>query len=73
MKIIPAALGFFGGGLLFGIIGAIASVGTSVLLPGLGLIIAGPIIGFIFGALVGAIIGGIAGLIVGAMLSPKHN
>ena len=44
-------------GLFFGFVGAIAATGTSVLLPGLGLVIAGPLVGgfmgFVFGCMLG--------------------
>ena len=45
------------GGLLCGFVGAVAARGTSVLLPGLGLIIAGPLIGAVIGFFFGSILG----------------
>ncbi len=52
------------GGTLGAIIGGIAAIGTNVLLPGLGLVVAGPIVA----ALVGAGAGGAAGGLVGALI-----
>lgn len=53
------------GGTLGGIIGAIAAIGTSLVVPGLGLIIAGPIVAGLAGAGVGSISGGMLGALVG--------
>lgn len=50
--------------LICGFIGAIAGIGTSILLPGLGLIVAGPLI---FG-LIGVILGAILGLLIAAII-----
>lgn len=52
------------GGTTGAILGAIAAIGTSVALPGLGLLVAGPLAG----ALVGAGAGGAAGGLIGAMV-----
>ncbi|MGI9035920.1 MAG: hypothetical protein ACR2GD_07770 [Pyrinomonadaceae bacterium] len=52
------------GGTLGAIIAGIAAIGTSVLLPGIGLIVTGPLAA----ALVGAGAGGIAGGLVGALI-----
>lgn len=50
------------GGLFCGFVGAVAARGTSVLLPGLGLIVSGPLaaglIGFITGSLLGLFVAG---------------
>lgn len=46
-------------------IAAIAAIGTSVLLPGLNLIVAGPIFAALAGAGAGAVTGGIAGGLIG--------
>ena len=48
-----------------GVLGAIAAIGTSVALPGLGLIIAGPLAAGIAGAGAGALTGGALGALVG--------
>ncbi len=51
------------GALLCGFVGAIAGRGTSILLPGLGLIIAGPLalglIGLVLGSMLGLFVAGI--------------
>ena len=52
------------GGALGAIIGGVAAIGTNVLLPGLGLVVAGPIVA----ALVGAGAGGAAGTLAGALI-----
>jgi hypothetical protein len=52
------------GGTLGAIIGGIAAIGTNVLLPGLGLVVAGPLVA----ALVGAGAGGAAGTLTGALI-----
>ena len=52
------------GGTTGAVLGAIAAIGTSVALPGLGLLVAGPLAG----ALVGAGAGGAAGGLIGAMV-----
>ncbi len=53
------------GGTLGAVVGAIAAIGTSVALPGLGLVIAGPIAAAIAGAGAGAVGGGLVGALVG--------
>lgn len=60
LLLVSAALG----GLFFGFLGAIAAAGTSVLLPGLGLIVAGPLVGGFFGAVFGSALGLIAAAII---------
>jgi hypothetical protein len=60
------------GGTLGAIIGAIAAIGTSVLLPGLGLLVAGPIAGALVGAGAGGITGGLLGALVGSGIPEEH-
>lgn len=48
-----------------GIVAAIAAIGTSLVLPGLGLIIAGPIAAGLAGAGAGSIAGGLVGALIG--------
>ena len=50
--------------LICGFIGAVLGIGTSVLLPGLGLVVAGPLAG----GLIGAIFGFILGLLIAAII-----
>ena len=54
------------GGTLGAIVGIIAAIGTSVVIPGLGLIIAGPIAAGLAGAGAGGIAGGLIGALVGS-------
>jgi len=46
-------------------LGAIAAIGTNLVLPGLGLVVAGPIVGALAGAGAGAVTGGLIGTLVG--------
>ena len=54
------------GGTVGAIAGAIVALGTSVLIPGLGIVIAGPIAAGLAGAGAGGLTGGIIGALVGA-------
>lgn len=54
------------GGTLGAIAGAIAAIGTSVALPGLGLVIAGPVAAAFAGAGAGGLTGGLLGALVGS-------
>lgn len=54
------------GGTLGAIAGAVAAIGTSLLIPGLGLIIAGPLVAAFAGAGAGGVAGGIIGALIGA-------
>lgn len=54
------------GGTLGAIIGAVAAIGTSVAIPGLGLVIAGPLAAGLAGAGAGGLTGGLIGALVGA-------
>lgn len=54
------------GGTVGAIAGVIAALGTNLILPGLGLIIAGPIAAGLAGAGAGGITGGLIGALVGA-------
>lgn len=53
------------GGVLGAIVGAVAAVGTSIAVPGLGLVIAGPIAGALAGAGAGGVAGGGVGALIG--------
>ena len=48
------------------ILGALAAIGTSLVVPGLGLVIAGPIVAALAGAGAGSITGGLIGGLIGA-------
>ncbi len=54
------------GGTLGAIVGAVAALGTNLLLPGVGLVIAGPLAGALAGAGAGGLTGGLIGGLVGA-------
>jgi len=54
------------GGTLGAIIAGVAAIGTSVLLPGLGLIVAGPLAAALAGAGAGGLTGGLIGALVGS-------
>lgn len=60
-----AGIGGAIGGTLGAIAGAIAAIGTSIALPGLGLVIAGPLAAAIAGAGAGGATGGLIGALVG--------
>jgi hypothetical protein len=54
------------GGAVGTAVGVIAALGTSLVLPGLGLIVAGPIVAGLAGAGAGTITGGLIGALIGA-------
>lgn len=60
------------GGTLGAIIAGIAAIGTSVLLPGLGLIVAGPLAAALVGAGAGGLTGGLIGALVGHGVPEEH-
>lgn len=59
------AVGGLVGGTLGAIVGGIVAIGTNLWLPGLGLIVAGPIAGALAGAGAGGAVGGLVGALVG--------
>ncbi len=60
------------GGTLGAIIAGIAAIGTSVALPGLGLIVAGPLAAALVGAGAGGLAGGLLGALVGSGIPEEH-
>ena len=54
------------GGTIGAIAGVVAAIGTSIVIPGLGIVIAGPIAAGLAGAGAGGITGGIIGALVGS-------
>lgn len=60
-----AGIGGAIGGTVGAIAAAIAAVGTSIAIPGLGLVIAGPIVAALAGAGAGAATGGLVGALIG--------
>src|SRR5579883_707626 len=67
-----AGIGGAVGGAVGAVLAAIAAVGTTIALPGLGLVIAGPIAAAIAGAGAGGATGGLIGALVGAGI-PEHR
>jgi hypothetical protein len=67
-----AGVGSAIGGSAGAVIGAIAAIGTTVAIPGLGLVIAGPIAAALAGAGAGGLTGGLIGGLVGAGI-PKEE
>jgi hypothetical protein len=59
------AVGGATGAALGGIVGALAALGTSLFIPGLGLVVAGPIAAGLAGAGAGGITGGLVGSLIG--------
>ncbi len=53
------------GGTLGAIVGGVAAVGTSLVIPGLGLVVAGPIAAALAGAGAGSALGGLTGALIG--------
>jgi hypothetical protein len=53
------------GGTLGAIVGAVAAIGTNLLIPGLGLVVAGPIAAALAGAGAGGLTGGLIGGLIG--------
>src|SRR5215470_13386744 len=60
------------GGTVGAVLAAIAAVGTSIAIPGLGLVVAGPIAAALAGAGAGGATGGLIGLLVGVGI-PEHR
>jgi hypothetical protein len=67
-----AGVGGAVGGAVGAALAALAAIGTSFALPGLGLVIAGPIAAALAGAGAGGAAGGLIGLLVGAGI-PEHR
>ena len=60
------------GGTVGAVLAAIAAVGTTIALPGVGLVIAGPIAAALAGAGAGGATGGLIGALIGAGI-PEHR
>lgn len=67
-----AGIGGAVGGTLGAIAAAVAAVGTSLAIPGLGLVIAGPIAAALAGAGAGAATGGLVGALIGWGIPEEH-
>ena len=60
------------GGTVGAIVAAVAAIGTSIALPGIGLVIAGPIAAALMGAGAGGITGGLLGALIGSGIPEEH-
>ncbi len=60
------------GGTVGAVLAAIAAIGTSIALPGLGLIVAGPLAAALAGAGAGGLTGGLIGALVGSGIPEEH-
>ena len=67
-----AGIGGAVGGAVGAVLAAIAAVGTTIMLPGIGLLVAGPIAAALAGAGAGGATGGIIGALIGAGI-PEHR
>jgi hypothetical protein len=67
-----AGVGAAVGGTTGALLAAIAAIGTSVAFPGLGLIVAGPIVAAFAGAGAGSVTGGLVGALIGSGV-PEAN
>jgi hypothetical protein len=67
-----AGIGGAVGGAVGAVLAAIAAAGTALALPGLGLVIAGPIVAALAGAGAGGATGGLIGALIGAGI-PEHR
>ncbi|HYN85758.1 MAG TPA: hypothetical protein VER32_10910 [Pyrinomonadaceae bacterium] len=67
-----AGIGGAVGGAVGAVLAALAAVGTTVALPGIGLVIAGPIAAALAGAGAGGATGGLFGALIGAGI-PEHR
>jgi hypothetical protein len=59
------AVGGTAGGILGGVAAAVAAIGTALAIPGLGLIVSGPLLAGLAGAGAGGIAGGLIGTLIG--------
>lgn len=60
------------GGAAGGVLGAIAAIGTSIAIPGLGLILAGPLVAGLAGLGAGGLTGGLIGALIGWGVPEEH-
>lgn len=60
------------GGVVGAAVGIIAAIGTSLLIPGLGIIVAGPLAAGLAGAGAGGVAGGLIGALVGSGMSEER-
>jgi uncharacterized protein YjbJ (UPF0337 family) len=67
-----AGVGSAIGGTVGAVLAAIAAIGTSLVLPGLGLVVAGPVAAALAGAGAGGLTGGLVGALVGSGIPEEH-
>ncbi|WP_164851271.1 hypothetical protein [Larkinella soli] len=67
-----AGVGSAIGGTVGAIASAIAAIGTSLVIPGLGLVVAGPVAAALAGAGAGGLTGGLIGALVGSGIPKEH-
>lgn len=60
------------GGTVGAVLAALAAIGTNVVLPGLGLVVAGPLAAALAGAGAGGLTGGLIGALVGSGIPEEH-
>lgn len=60
------------GGTVGAVLAAIAAIGTSVVLPGIGLVVAGPIAAALVGGGAGGLAGGLIGALIGSGIPEEH-
>ena len=60
------------GGAVGGVLAAIAAIGTNLVMPGLGLVVAGPLAAALAGAGAGGLAGGLIGALVGWGIPEEH-
>ena len=60
-----AGVGSIAGGTLGAIVGGLAAIGTNLILPGVGLVVAGPVAAALAGAGAGGALGGLTGALIG--------
>jgi len=66
------AVGGAVGGTVLGVIGAVVALSSTIVVPGLGLVIAGPLAAGLIGAGAGSIAGGFVGALIGAGIPQEH-
>ncbi len=66
--LLSAAVGALTCGIIVALPMGIRAVGTSVALPGLGVVVAGPLAAASMGGLLGGVVGSILGLVVGVVI-----
>jgi uncharacterized protein YjbJ (UPF0337 family) len=60
------------GGTVGAVLAAVAAIGTSIAIPGIGLVVAGPVVAALAGAGAGGATGGLIGALVGAGIPEEH-